>query len=55
MQTIQCPNCNSDIIIDDEASQSDLLACTNCQAEIEITSMHPLRISLLQEEDYNSN
>ncbi len=55
MQTIQCPNCNSDIIVDDEASRGDLFNCANCQAEIEIASLHPLRISLLQEEDHSSN
>lgn len=54
MQTIQCPNCNSDVIVDDEAIQGDLLSCTNCQSEIEITSLHPLRVSLLGEKDSNN-
>ncbi len=49
MQTIKCPKCHSDVIIADGLSQNDLVNCTNCGAELEITSIHPLRISLLTE------
>lgn len=50
MQTTQCPVCSSDIIIDEESSEKDLVNCLNCDTELEIVTLHPLQLSPLQEE-----
>lgn len=50
MQTTQCPACRSDIIIDEESSEKDLVSCLNCGAELEIVTLQPLQLSPLQEE-----
>jgi len=50
MQNTKCPLCNSDIIIEDEAYEGDLVNCVNCEAELEISSLHPLNLSLLEAE-----
>jgi len=58
MQTSKCPVCNSDVIIEDEAIENDLLECTNCGKELEIVSMHPVRLEKIeigQEEEKEEN
>lgn len=50
MQTTQCPVCSSDIIIDEESSEKDLVNCLNCGAELEIVTLHPILLSPLEEE-----
>jgi hypothetical protein len=51
MQTTKCPLCHSDLIIDEEAYEGDLVNCVNCQAEMEISSLHPLTVSVLENGD----
>jgi lysine biosynthesis protein LysW len=46
----RCPVCNSDIIIDDEAILGDMVTCANCQADLEITSIHPVSLQVIEEE-----
>jgi DNA-directed RNA polymerase subunit M/transcription elongation factor TFIIS len=48
MQTTKCPLCRSDLIIDEEAYEGDLVNCVNCRAEMEINSLHPLTVSVLE-------
>ncbi|MBU0722253.1 lysine biosynthesis protein LysW [Patescibacteria group bacterium] len=50
MQTTQCPICSSDIIIDEESSEKDLVNCLNCGAELEIVTLQPLQLNPLQQE-----
>ena len=50
MQTTQCPVCSSDVIIDEESSEKDLVSCLNCGTELEIVTLQPLQLSPLQEE-----
>jgi len=50
MQTTQCPVCSSDIILEEESSEKDLVSCLNCGTELEIVTLHPLLLSPLQEE-----
>lgn len=50
MQTTQCPICLSDVIIEEEASEKDLVTCLNCGAELEIVTLQPLQLDPLQEQ-----
>lgn len=50
MQTTKCPVCHSDVIIDDEAVEGDLFSCLNCDAQIIVSSLHPISTELLEEE-----
>ena len=50
MQTTQCPVCSSDIIIEEESSEKDLVSCLNCGTELEIVTLQPLQLSPLQED-----
>ena len=49
MQTTQCPVCFSDVIIEEDLSEKDLVNCLNCGAELEIITLQPLQLNLLQE------
>ncbi|MDP2766330.1 MAG: hypothetical protein Q8O41_02615 [Candidatus Methanoperedens sp.] len=48
MQTAKCPVCNSDVIIEEDAFKGDLAECVNCGAELEIISLHPLQIAIIE-------
>ncbi len=50
MQTTQCPNCGSDVIIEEGSLEKDLVSCLNCGAELEITTLQPLQLEPLSEE-----
>jgi len=49
MLTTQCPVCSSDVIIDEEASEKDLVNCLNCGTELEIVTLQPLFLEPLEE------
>ena len=49
MQTTQCPLCSSDIIIEEESAEKDLVSCLNCGTELEIVTLHPLLLEPLQD------
>lgn len=51
MRTSRCPLCQSDVIIDDEAYEGDLVDCANCDRELEIIALHPPQLSPLNEEE----
>lgn len=57
MQTSKCPVCQSDIIVDDEAFEGDLVDCTNCDTQLEIISLRPVQLSAVnnEEDDWNDN
>ncbi|MEI7498716.1 MAG: lysine biosynthesis protein LysW [Candidatus Falkowbacteria bacterium] len=45
MQKALCPNCDSDLIVDDEAVTGDLITCNNCDHDFEILKLHPLNLN----------
>jgi lysine biosynthesis protein LysW len=51
MQTTQCPVCLSDIIIEEESSEKDLVSCLNCGTELEIVTLQPLQLNPLQDQE----
>jgi len=55
MQTTQCPICSSDIIIEEEAAEKDLVNCLNCGAELEIATLHPLLLEPLKDSTEEEN
>lgn len=53
MKTNQCPVCYSDVIVDDESNEHDLVTCANCGEELEIISLQPIQLACLSEDNYN--
>jgi len=50
MQKSRCPICHSDVIIDDESIKGDMVNCSNCESDLEITALHPLLLTKIEEE-----
>ena len=51
METSKCPVCHSDLIIDDEAFEGDLVDCQNCGTQLEITSLRPTVLAKTENQD----
>lgn len=49
MRTTRCPICSSDIIVEEEFCEKDLVNCLNCGVELEITSLQPLTLRMMEE------
>jgi len=50
MNTARCPSCHSDVIVEDEAYEGDLVDCVNCEAQLELIALNPPQVSLLSED-----
>ncbi len=51
MTTAACPLCSSDVIVEDEAFENDLVTCANCGVDLEIASLTPLTLSAINDEE----
>jgi len=51
MNTAPCPVCHSDVIVDDEAYENDLVTCANCGSDLEILSLAPIALATLSDEE----
>lgn len=49
MTTAPCPLCHSDVIIEDDLYENDLVTCANCGDDLEIVSVTPLILRALEE------
>jgi alpha-aminoadipate carrier protein LysW len=50
MQKIICPDCQSEINIENKVVIGDILECGECGTEVEIISLDPLKFQELVEE-----
>lgn len=50
MTTAPCPVCHSDVIVDDDIYENDLVTCANCGRDLEVVSLTPLSLEALEEE-----
>jgi transcription elongation factor GreA len=51
--TIQCPECEHDIVVDPDWQEDDTFTCPNCSIELQVTSVEPLWIDFAPEDDDN--
>lgn len=49
----RCPHCHSDVIVDMEAVEGDLVTCSNCEQDLEVLTLHPLQLDAIKEEQEN--
>ena len=49
-----CPECEATLQLADDLIEGEIVACTDCGAELEVTSVAPVRLQLapLVEEDW---
>lgn len=49
MPVTQCPECEADVEVQDDAVIGEIVPCGECGAELEITSTEPLQLQLAPE------
>lgn len=50
IKTVFCKDCNDPVELNKEISVGEIVECLNCGAEMEVISLEPLEISLIEEE-----
>ena len=49
-----CPECESAVSVDvDEAEEGDVFPCEDCGAELEIVSLSPVRVEVVDDSGYD--
>jgi alpha-aminoadipate/glutamate carrier protein LysW len=52
VRLVRCPLCSVEIDVDeDEVEEGEILNCSECEAEIEIVQVHPIRLNVISDED----
>ncbi len=49
---VRCPKCAVEIDVDeDEVEEGEILNCPECEAELEIVQIHPVRLNVISDDD----
>jgi alpha-aminoadipate carrier protein LysW len=48
--TVSCPDCHEEISVPEETEVGEILECENCGAEMEVISLEPIKVKLIEEE-----
>jgi alpha-aminoadipate carrier protein LysW len=48
-KTQPCPECNADVAVPGGTEVNEILPCADCGAELEVTSLEPLKLELAPE------
>lgn len=49
---VRCPKCEAEIDLDeDEMEEGEILTCLECDAELEVAQIHPVRLNVISEDD----
>lgn len=49
-KTVPCPDCREEVKIPENCQVGEVLECPNCGAEMEVVSLNPCEVSLIEEE-----
>lgn len=54
MSTVNCPECEAEIALDDSLEMGEIIVCSDCGVDLEITSLEPAVVELapMEEEDW---
>jgi len=50
VQSVVCKDCDEPVELNREIQVGEIIECQNCGAEMEVISLDPLEISLIEEE-----
>ena len=49
---VRCPKCAVEVDLDeDEVEEGEILNCPECEAEMEVVQIHPVRVNVISDED----
>lgn len=49
-KTVKCPDCQAEVAVSEDCPVGEVLECENCGAEMEVLSLEPCKVSLIEEE-----
>jgi len=54
MTTVTCPECAAEITLEADAEVNEIIVCSDCGVDLEITSLAPAAVELapMEEEDW---
>jgi alpha-aminoadipate/glutamate carrier protein LysW len=54
MNSIACPECVGDIALDETTEVNEIVVCSDCGVDLEITTLDPIAVELapMEEEDW---
>lgn len=54
MTTVQCPECEAEITLDEGVETNEIIVCPDCGVDLEVISLHPPTVELapMEEEDW---
>lgn len=55
MKTAYCLDCNESIQVDDNYQVGDVIECSNCESEFEISVVEPLEITWYYDDDWDDD
>ena len=49
---VRCPKCATEIDVDeDEVEEGEILACLECETEMEVVQSHPVKVNVISDDD----
>jgi hypothetical protein len=49
---VRCPKCATEIDVDeDEVEEGEILACLECETEMEVVQIHPVKVNVISDDD----
>ena len=49
---VRCPKCATEIDVDeDEVEEGEILACHECETEMEVVQIHPVKVNAISDDD----
>ena len=49
---VRCPKCAVEVDLDeDEVEEGEILNCPECDAELEVVQIHPVKVNVISDED----
>ena len=49
---VHCPKCAVEVDLDeDEVEEGEILSCPECDAELEVVQIHPVRVNVISDEE----
>lgn len=48
---VQCPECGEDMQLPEDVEEGEIVECSNCGVELDVTSLDPLEVMLFEEDE----
>lgn len=54
MTIVSCPECAAEITLDEETEVNEIIVCSDCGVDLEVTSLEPATVEMapMEEEDW---